>query len=83
MSHFFGKKSQRNADAERDGDVATKDISNHVVVDVATVEPGDGNRDIGIGETTRALKHRHLQMIGIGGGEFKFPDIGPCMWKRN
>ena len=24
--------------------------------------------DVGIGETKRVLKHRHLQMIGIGGG---------------
>lgn len=25
--------------------------------------------DAGVGEVNRALKHRHLQMIGIGGGK--------------
>lgn len=73
MSHFFGNRKRKDEE-DLDGDVTSKDHVNHTVVDIETIEPGANNRDNGIGETNRALKHRHLQMIGIGGA------IGTGLW---
>ena len=45
--------------------------------DSITSEPAGFNNGIdnGIGEVNRALKHRHLQMIGIGGGKSQSTQI--------
>jgi len=54
---------------DRKGDeengVLDKKVKHDVISDQSDNE---GGVDDGVGNVNRALKHRHLQMIGIGGG---------------
>lgn len=64
MSNVFSNKS------DEESVLGAKD--NHHATDRYSIAESDTHQsgvDDGVGEVKRALKHRHLQMIGIGGGE--------------
>ena len=70
LNNFLRTKS----DSDEEG-VSGKDDS-PVDIDVVDLESRHlSNVDDGVGEVNRALKHRHLQMIGIGGGTLNFTNL--------
>lgn len=62
--------TRHNREDDEESALGAKDLrSSHARSILSDSEGPIIDVDDGVGEVNRALKHRHLQMIGIGGGE--------------
>lgn len=62
MTRFWDRKG------DEETGVLDKKANHEVISDQSDTEGSSNGVDDGVGNVNRALKHRHLQMIGIGGG---------------